>query len=287
MEQAMAVFNFNEYAVRTVAGKDGELWFVAKDVCDILEISRHRDAVNGLDDDERGRLKVDTLGGTQDLLSLSESGLYTLIIRSNKPNAKKFRRWVTKEVLPAIRKTGGYNLCEIADDPEDMAPISGPAAITVARLTEAAQGVKSAMQMARAFGYKGDMAKRLANDVVYEITGVNALELLKLPEPKIKVIEPLVEIESVGLPLTDGFMPTGMLDDFIAEACVLDKMARCRARDLYHEFLVWLKGSGRPYDALPSQRFFGSRLTGRVPRVKSGGRIIYLGLKLKTAAVTA
>lgn len=93
-----------------VIDKAGEPWFIAKEVCEILEISNYRDAVSRLDDDERVSVKVDTLGGEQDMTAISESGLYILIIRSNKPNARKFRKWVTSEVLPCIRKTGGYGI---------------------------------------------------------------------------------------------------------------------------------------------------------------------------------
>ena len=104
----LQVFDFNEHAVRIIM-QDGEPWWVAKDVCEILEISKYRDAITKLDDDERCPVKVDTLNGAQEMTAISESGLYTLIIRSNKPEAKKFRRWVTHEVLPSIRKTGSYN----------------------------------------------------------------------------------------------------------------------------------------------------------------------------------
>lgn len=97
-----------------VIDKAGEPWFIAKEVCEILEISKYRDAVSRLDDDERVSVKVDTLGGEQDMIAISESGLYTLIIRSNKPNARKFRKWVTGVVLPSIRKTGGYALQEVS-----------------------------------------------------------------------------------------------------------------------------------------------------------------------------
>ena len=93
-----------------VIDKAGEPWFIAKEVCEILEISNYRDAVSKLDDDEKGVGKTDTLGGEQETNIISESGLYTLIIRSNKPNARKFRKWVTGVVLPSIRKTGGYNM---------------------------------------------------------------------------------------------------------------------------------------------------------------------------------
>lgn len=100
-------FFFEKKDVRVVI-HNGEPWFVAKDVCDVLTISKYRDAISILDIDERGSVKVDTLGGVQELTAINESGLYTLIVRSNKPEAKKFRKWVTSEVIPTIRKTGRY-----------------------------------------------------------------------------------------------------------------------------------------------------------------------------------
>jgi len=101
-------FDFKGQEVRTVKDNNGEIWFVAKDVCKILDISKHRDAVSRLDDDERGSVLVDTLGGTQSVSAVNEYGLYSLILHSRKPEAKAFKRWVTHEVLPTIRKTGGY-----------------------------------------------------------------------------------------------------------------------------------------------------------------------------------
>lgn len=88
---------------------DGEPWFVAKDVCVALGIEKYRDALGRLDDDEKGcPVTVDTLGGPQKMSAVNESGLYNLIFQSRKPEAKKFRKWVTSEVLPSIRKTGSY-----------------------------------------------------------------------------------------------------------------------------------------------------------------------------------
>lgn len=101
------IFNYENNQVRTVE-KDGAIWFVAKDVCDILEISKYRDAISRLDDDERASVKVDTLGGIQEMAAINESGLYALVFRSNKPEAKKFSRWVRDTVLPSIRKHGAY-----------------------------------------------------------------------------------------------------------------------------------------------------------------------------------
>ena len=106
-ELAVVPFYFQENEVRTVT-IENEPWFVAADVCAVLEHSNTSVALSMLDDDEKGLRKVYTLGGEQEMLVISESGLYTLIIRSNKPQAKTFRKWVTAEVLPAIRKTGGY-----------------------------------------------------------------------------------------------------------------------------------------------------------------------------------
>jgi prophage antirepressor-like protein len=103
----LQVFNFEQRQVRVIE-HDGEPWFVARDVCDVLELVNSREAISPLDDDEKGVRKTDTLGGTQDMNIISESGLYALILRSNKVEARKFRKWVTSEVLPAIRKTGAY-----------------------------------------------------------------------------------------------------------------------------------------------------------------------------------
>lgn len=91
---------------------DGEVWFVAKDVCDILELSDVSMATRSLDKDEKGTSKVCTLGGIQDMTIISEPGLYKLAFKSRKPEAKKFVRWVTHEVLPAIRRTGRYSVYE-------------------------------------------------------------------------------------------------------------------------------------------------------------------------------
>lgn len=95
---------------------ENEPWMVAKDVCDILGISKYRDAISKLDPDERGSVLVDTLGGKQRVSTVSESGLYALIMRSNKPEAKTFRKWVTAEVLPSLRKTGYYATSKKVDD---------------------------------------------------------------------------------------------------------------------------------------------------------------------------
>lgn len=101
-------FNFGTHAVRVIS-RDNQPWFVANDVCNALGYSNPRDAIaKHLDDDEKGVANSDTLGGNQQLTIISESGLYALVLRSRKPEARKFAKWVTSEVLPSIRQTGCY-----------------------------------------------------------------------------------------------------------------------------------------------------------------------------------
>ncbi len=107
MNNQVIPFNFENHQVRTLT-IENEPWFVAKDVCEILEHSNSRVALQALDSDEKGVRKVYTLGGEQEMQCISESGLYALIMRSNKPQAKGFRKWITSEVIPSIRKHGAY-----------------------------------------------------------------------------------------------------------------------------------------------------------------------------------
>lgn len=109
----LTTFDFNDAPIRTML-RDEQPWFVAVDVCRVLEIANSRDAVGQLDEDEKGVGITDTLGGAQKMQIISESGLYALVFKSRKPEAKTFRKWVTAEVLPALRKTGKYELPQTA-----------------------------------------------------------------------------------------------------------------------------------------------------------------------------
>ena len=117
----LQVFSYEENEVRTVKKRSDILW-ILKDVCGILGIEKYRDAAARLDDDEREPVLVDTLGGRQEMIAVTESGLYSIILLSRKPEAKKFKRWVTHEVLPTIRKHGAYvtpaKLEELMNDPD-------------------------------------------------------------------------------------------------------------------------------------------------------------------------
>lgn len=100
-------FSFGKQQVRTLL-IDDQPWFVAADIASALEYRDSSNMCRNLDDDEKGTQIVSTLGGAQEMLAINESGLYSAILRSRKAEAKRFKKWVTSEVLPAIRKTGGY-----------------------------------------------------------------------------------------------------------------------------------------------------------------------------------
>ena len=113
------LFNSAEFGELRAINRDGEPWFVAKDVCDALGLGNSRQALSRLDEDEKGVISNDTLGGVQEMASVNEPGLYTLVLSSRKPEARAFKRWVTHEVIPAIRRTGGYMEAKANETPEE------------------------------------------------------------------------------------------------------------------------------------------------------------------------
>lgn len=126
----MQIFEKPEFGQIRTTTVDGEPWFVAVDVCRALEISQNRNAVARLDDDEKGVRSMDTPGGLQDVTIINEPGLYTLVLGSRKPEAKAFKRWITHEVLPSIRKTGAYATdSRLMEAAQLLASCKNPAAI--------------------------------------------------------------------------------------------------------------------------------------------------------------
>jgi len=104
---SLDIFQYAGQQVRTVI-VNGEPWFVAKDACDVLGISKYRDAVAQLDADERASAAVDTLGGSQTMTIVNEPGIYALMLISRSPQVRDFQRWLTHEVIPSIRRTGQF-----------------------------------------------------------------------------------------------------------------------------------------------------------------------------------
>lgn len=119
----MTPFHYGDETVRTHTDADGQVWFVATDIARILGYKDASHALRGLEEDEKGLHIVETPGGEQTLTIVSEAGLYTLLVRARVEAAKPFRRWVTHEVLPSIRKTGSYSLpgASVTPNTEDPA----------------------------------------------------------------------------------------------------------------------------------------------------------------------
>ena len=131
----LQIFDFESNDVRTVL-IDGEPWFVAKDVCNILEIKNSRDALSSVDEEDKLGVGIpDPHGRTQTTTVINESGLYQLIFKSRKAEAKQFKRWVTSKVLPTLRKTGSYSLSQKGLKPQYSAVDYAQAADTAQKLS--------------------------------------------------------------------------------------------------------------------------------------------------------
>lgn len=165
----IAIFCYKSMPVRTTV-IDGEVWFIAKDVCDVLDIQNVTQAVQQLDDDERSMFNIGrspTHGGGGEVNIINEPGLYALVLRSNKPEAKPFRRWVTHDVLPQIRKTGSYVL--------PNAPQRGKTVSLSKKVLDAAEKI---CEKAFACETPEDFRNTIALDNVFKNTyGTSALEM--------------------------------------------------------------------------------------------------------------
>jgi prophage antirepressor-like protein len=225
-------FAFDDALVRVRTDEAGNPWFVAKDVCRVLELGNVTEATRNLDDDERAEFSIteirsDGIEQGRVYVTVSESGLYSLVFRSRKPQAKLFRKWVTSEVLPAVRKTGGYALPGRADLPE--------AAMRL-RPSMREKVLDSAMQAAR-------------------LIGVSSRE----------------EIDALFLHYCAlvGAMPSGVGEEvraFYAECCIHAPGRREKVADLYAAFRRWHAGRG---GFTPSMKSFSQSLAQFARRVKS------------------
>ena len=125
--EELRVFENEQFGELRTVNQNGEPWFVAADVCKALDLGDTHKAVERLEDDEKGRNSIPTLGGNQEMTTVSEAGLYSLVLGSRKPEAKAFKRWITHEVIPTIRKHGMYatpeTLERMLDDPDSMIQI--------------------------------------------------------------------------------------------------------------------------------------------------------------------
>lgn len=202
---SIQAFDFEEHAVRAIT-RGGEPWFVARDVCGVLGIKNSRDTLSRLDADEKDVALTDTLGGKQKTAIISEAGLYTLILRCDdaiKPGitAHRFRRWVTSEVLPALRKEGAYKMA--------MAVEQDARAERLDRTRcEVACGLRSINEMAEYAANRGALGGDLP---MSRVRSLHSLGRLRLDALKL-----LWEMESTGTPArlcADGTGVVALDDD--------------------------------------------------------------------------
>jgi prophage antirepressor-like protein len=178
MSAAMIPFNFNGHELRAIKDVNGEPWFVAKDVAEVLEYSDAEAMTRKLDDDEKQNLQIVGFG-PRGVNVINESGLYACILTSKKPEAKRFKRWVTHDVLPTIRKTGSYS----------AAKTTPPAAAGVETLSTASQVFTALFTVSSLVFPDRNQALLSADGATLRSTGVSMLSQLD-----VKLLAPAQEL---------------------------------------------------------------------------------------------
>lgn len=254
-DQNLTMYVFEDDLVRVHQDENGDPWFVAKDVCRVLGITDHHQAADGLDEDERGRYIIPTPSGEQAMTIVSESGLYSLIFRSRKPEAKAFRKWVTSEVLPSIRKTGRYDADELESDQVErsvrMSDVREKAWRLPLRTTHRVSMLNIALQVCKAEG--------AADELTVLARYVTMCEAV------------------VGPPATEATQgEDDLVDRFMHECMELADGEKVGASTLYEAFASWCMSKGiKP----PSIHWFGRRIHRHLDRQKSG-TYRYVGARL-------
>lgn len=205
-------FDFHGATVRLLTDEQGEPWFVAKDICGVLELTNVGEALRALDDDEKNTIRIyEGIAGNPYKATISESGFYRLVLRSRKPVAKEFQRWVTHEVLPQIRRTGGYIPVSDTDDEKlILAKAVGIFQRTVrekdriietqrgeletvkplAMLGEAFVGTDGTMSVTQAARHLQTIDHTMSRDTIYGILRVAGYIEAKGNSPTMKAIRP-------------------------------------------------------------------------------------------------
>ena len=212
MSNNIEVFNNTQFgSVRVFADENGEPWFVAADVARVLGYDHTPHATRLLDEEERDVHKVDTLGGTQEMTMVNESGLYHLVLLSKKPEAKKFRKWVTEEVLPSIRKTGSYSITKTnmdiaiySDDPLER----GKAIVAMLEEERAKQALIEQQRD------KAEEAKAIAEKKAEDLTEAFSRSIVSLYSTFIKELKMTTPCASSILKELKIFGKNGHLSDY-------------------------------------------------------------------------
>jgi len=228
MEAQLAPFVFEDNLVRVHMDDAENPWFVAKDVCKVLDIANHNDALSTLDDDEKGVVTTDPLakGGPQTARTVSESGLYSLAFRSRKPQAKRFRKWVTAEVLPTLRRTGRYTMPEARPASSDM-----PEEARRLRPAVRAGVLNCAVQVAKMSGGTPADVDALYRHYCAMVGGTVALEAL--PEKQRRAAFSLEQEENAYRLVKEW------TEDLHMQAAEPYKGRKMQAAVLYRDFCAW------------------------------------------------
>lgn len=253
-------FESHEFRALTIAGNP---WFVAKDVCDVLDLDNVTRATSGLDDDELTLLKVRAGGQDREVNCVSESGLYTLIIRSNKPQAKSFRKWVTAEVLPSIRKTGGYNQPAGRKTRVDFHHHRGP-------VSSSGLDIRYTLDLTKII----TSPKTHTLALLERLTGVTVTDL-DISDSQSNQVRNLEEMMA-------------LVDRFASEQVIDDPLSAALFRDVYARFLLWYGSQGFNINYVPSLKAVSAWCdrNGYRRRKPCGQATIY-GLRLVAAEVLA
>lgn len=195
------VYDFESRQVRTITDEDGNPWWVAKDVCDVLGYTNHNKSLNDHCKGVTNRYPLWTPGGVQETRIINEPDLYRLIAKSTRPEAVRFEQWIFEEVLPSIRKTGGY----ATGDPmlETLKQQADRAAQEAKKCKEATQVVKACMESASALKIPLDQARLQAVDMAYQSTGVDYSGMLPQPDGS-RAAQLLNDILNASVQTDDG-----------------------------------------------------------------------------------
>lgn len=271
-------FIYEDRPVRVLLDEQNDPWWVAKDVCTVLELANTTAALKALDDDEKNlirfpekTLKLDkgireirAERGNPFINIINEHGLYTLIFRSDKPKARLFRRWITHEVLPSIRKTGSYALPGTEKEVQGANPVDR-------------QIPEHIWQKIRTAGQNVRPGNRLK--LLHMACQMNRLDQT-VSATRAGVLLDYAELCSNIMMAPDT--PRDKLDDsvgdFIDQCCFQEPAAKVQAADIYNRFIAWYHENLG--DESPTTSWFGRQLAERFKKNKSQGVVMYHGIGL-------
>ncbi len=255
----VTVFEFNSQSVRSLTDEKGEPWFVAKDVCGILDLDNVAMALQRVPENHKGINSIDTLGGIQQLSTVDEPGLYRLILRSDKPAAEPFMEWVTSEVLPAIRKSGSYSVPQV----DELGKVIDVRHSHI-RSTQAPGGLD--------IRYTLDLTKVVLQptqkslSLLERVTGIDLSEL----------------VEELSIPPSSSAV--GLVREFIDQCCRPTDESNCiNLSSVYQAYQQWFKKYNYPAVLLTLRRQFSKLLQeAGYGKQKRGGMVKIFGLELVT-----